>query len=118
MWKLTNPATGEVFRTLKPTTDNELNRILELMRVAQRDWRETRIDERGRICGQFLEAFRLGTEGTALDITRQMGKPVTQARREVDRMLERAETMVGLARESLADEALPPKEGFRRFIRH
>jgi acyl-CoA reductase-like NAD-dependent aldehyde dehydrogenase len=57
-------------------------------------------------------------EGVALDITRQMGKPIGQSRREVDTMLDRAETMVRLAPDSLADDILPPKDGFRRFIRH
>ncbi len=57
-------------------------------------------------------------ESVALDITRQMGKPLVQARREVDTMLDRAETMLRLAPAALQDDALPPKEGFRRFIRH
>ncbi len=57
-------------------------------------------------------------ETVALEITRQMGKPVGQSRREVDTMLDRAETMVRLAPASLTDDILPPKEGFRRFIRH
>jgi acyl-CoA reductase-like NAD-dependent aldehyde dehydrogenase len=56
-------------------------------------------------------------EPAALDITRQMGKPLSQARREVDTMLDRAETMLRLAPSGLQDEELPPKEGFRRFIR-
>jgi acyl-CoA reductase-like NAD-dependent aldehyde dehydrogenase len=33
-------------------------------------------------------------------------------------MLDRAETMMRLAAGSLQDDILPPKEGFRRFIRH
>src|ERR1700738_3952228 len=33
-------------------------------------------------------------------------------------MLDRAETMLRLAGAALADDMLPPKDGFRRFIRH
>jgi hypothetical protein len=47
-----------------------------------------------------------------------MGKPLTQAKREVDTTLDRAETMLRLAPAALQDDQLPPKEGFRRFIRH
>src|SRR5579864_9094655 len=57
-------------------------------------------------------------ETVALDLTRQMGKPIRQSRQEVDTMLDRADTMLRLAPSSLQDEMLPPKEGFRRFIRH
>jgi acyl-CoA reductase-like NAD-dependent aldehyde dehydrogenase len=70
------------------------------------------------ICREFVDAFRSAKESIALDITRQMGKPLTQARREVDTTLDRADTMLRLAAAALEDEQLPPKEGFRRFIRH
>ena len=49
------------------------------------------------ICRGFVDAFRSMRETVALDITRQMGKPLVQARREVDTMLDRADTMLRLA---------------------
>jgi len=115
---LVNPATGETFRAIEPTTDAELATVLEKMRAAQQKWRDVPVSERVEICRGFVEAFRSIRESVALDITRQMGKPLVQARREVDTMLDRAETMLRLAPAALADEQLPPKEGFRRFIRH
>lgn len=117
-WTLINPATEEPFRTIEATSASELERILNRMRAAQRAWREAPLEERLRIAGQFVEVFRGMKERVALDITRQMGKPVVQARREVDTMLDRAETMLRLAPAALEDEMLPPKAGFRRFIRH
>jgi len=117
-WNLVNPATEEVFRTIEPTSDIELDTILLRMRAAQREWRDVPVEQRVDICRQFITAFRSMKEAVALDITRQMGKPLGQARREVDTMLDRADTMVRLAAASLQDDVLPPKEGFRRFIRH
>ena len=115
---LVNPATEESFRTLEMTSEAELGPILERMRAAQEKWREVPVDERVEICRGFVDAFRSMRETVALDITRQMGKPLTQARREVDTMLDRADTMLRLAPMGLADEALEPKPGFHRFIRH
>lgn len=117
-WTLINPATERPFRTVEATPESELNRILEKMRAAQRAWRDVAVEERVRIVRQFIEVFRGMKENVALDITRQMGKPIQQARREVDTMLDRAETMARLAPAALEDEILPPKAGFRRFIRH
>jgi acyl-CoA reductase-like NAD-dependent aldehyde dehydrogenase len=88
------------------------------MRAAQQEWRDVAVRVRAETCRQFIDAFRAMKEAVALEITRQMGKPVGQSRREVDTMLDRAETMVRLAPASLTDEILQPKEGFRRFIRH
>jgi acyl-CoA reductase-like NAD-dependent aldehyde dehydrogenase len=116
--KLVNPATEEIFRTLEPTSESELASVLERMRAAQRKWRDVPVSERVEICRGFVEAFRSMKESVALEITRQMGKPVVQARREVDTTLDRAETMLRLAAAALQDDELPPKDGFRRFIRH
>ncbi len=118
VWNLVNPATGEVFRTVAPTSEAELESILSRMHAAQALWRDVPVEQRVETCRQFIEAFRSMKESVALDITRQMGKPLGQARREVDTMLDRAETMVRLASGALQDDLLPPKEGFRRFIRH
>jgi acyl-CoA reductase-like NAD-dependent aldehyde dehydrogenase len=117
-WNLVNPATEEVFRTVAPTSYAELESILSRMPAAQALWRDVPVQERVEICTQFIAAFRSMKQSVALDITRQMGKPLGQARREVDTMLDRAETMLRLAPDSLQDDMLPLKEGFRRFIRH
>jgi len=117
LMKLVNPATEETFRTLEMTSEAELGAILERMRTAQKKWREVPVSERVEICRGFVDAFRSMRETVALDITRQMGKPVVQAGREVDTMLDRAETMLRLAPSGLEDEALEPKPGLRRLIR-
>jgi acyl-CoA reductase-like NAD-dependent aldehyde dehydrogenase len=88
------------------------------MRAAQQKWRDVPLNQRVEICREFVSAFRSTRESVALDITRQMGKPLTQARREVDTTLDRADTMLRLAAAALQDDPLPPKQGFRRFIRH
>jgi acyl-CoA reductase-like NAD-dependent aldehyde dehydrogenase len=115
---LVNPATEETFRTLEMTSEAELGAILERMRAAQAKWREVPLNERVEICRGFVDAFRSMRETVALEITRQMGKPLVQARREVDTMLDRADTMLRLAPSGLEDETLEPKPGLRRFIRH
>jgi len=85
---------------------------------AQHEWARTKVAERQAVCTRVVEAFASRREQIAADLTRQMGKPLVQARREVDGMMDRARTMIGLAPAALADEALPPKAGFARFIRH
>jgi acyl-CoA reductase-like NAD-dependent aldehyde dehydrogenase len=74
----------------------------------------------GRI-GQIrrgLEIFRQNSEQIALDITLQMGKPLQQAKREVDTFFDRAEYMISIAGETLAPDILPSIEGFHRRIEH
>jgi acyl-CoA reductase-like NAD-dependent aldehyde dehydrogenase len=117
-WDLVNPATDQVFRTIQATSDSEIESILARMRVAQQEWRVTPLQARIAACRQFIDAFKSLRESVALDLTRQMGKPIRQSRNEVNTMLDRAETMARLAPGTLQDDVLPPKDGFRRFIRH
>src|SRR5690606_8832631 len=64
------------------------------------------------------EVFRSDGEAVAAEVTRQMGKPITQARGEVNTMLDRAEKSLAIAESALAAELLPEKPGFVRRIEH
>jgi acyl-CoA reductase-like NAD-dependent aldehyde dehydrogenase len=61
-------------------------------------------------------ALEARTEEIARDITRQMGKPLGQARGEVAGMAGRLRHMASIASEALADIVLPPKDKFERRI--
>lgn len=115
---LVNPATGEVFRTIGYTPEAALDALLGRMRIAQRAWRDVPVAQRAAVCQEFVEQFQAISEAVARDITLQMGKPLAQARHEVNTMLDRARTMIRLAPAALEDDMLPLKEGFHRFIRH
>jgi acyl-CoA reductase-like NAD-dependent aldehyde dehydrogenase len=115
-WNVINPADESVFLTVDATSETDIERILARMRAAQQAWRNVPVEERVKVCREFVGAFRSIKDKVALDITRQMGKPLIQASREVDTMLDRAETMLRLAPAALQDDLLPPKEGFRRYI--
>jgi len=117
-WTLVNPATGEPLRDVAYTSERELAAIVTAARAAQREWRRVPVEERVRVVAGMVPAFRAMADRVALDISRQMGKPVTEAAREIETMIDRAETMGRLAPAALADEPLPPKDGFARFVRH
>jgi acyl-CoA reductase-like NAD-dependent aldehyde dehydrogenase len=117
-YTLINPATEAPLGEIAYTSPDELEAIVARARAAQRDWRGVPVAQRVRAVGQMVPAFRAMADQVALDITRQMGKPLQQARNEIATMIDRAETMCRLAEGALADEPLPPKAGFERFIRH
>ena len=118
MITVVNPATEEAFREVPVTGERELAAIVAGAREAQRAWRRVPVEERVRIVSEMVTAFRAMADRVAVEITRQMGKPLQQSYNEINTMIDRAETMHRLAPAALADEPLPPKEGFSRFIRH
>jgi acyl-CoA reductase-like NAD-dependent aldehyde dehydrogenase len=117
-YTLINPATAEPFLEVPLLDEPALLARVARARQAQQEWRRVPVAERVRIVAQMVPAFRAMADRVALDITRQMGKPLRQAHNEITTMIDRAETMCQLAAAALADEPLPATPGFHRFIRH
>ena len=111
-----NPYTGDVAASVEYTSPGELEAVLDRARAAARSLRGMSVEARVKLVLAAGEAMERRTEEIARDITRQMGKPLSQARGEVSGMAGRLRHMASIAVESLADLVLSPKEGFERRI--
>ena len=111
-----DPFTGENATSVTMADEATIGKTLDRAREAARAIRKLPIDERIALCDRALTAFEARAEEIAKDVTKQMGKPLSQARGEVKGMAGRWRHMMEIAKESLADIVLPPKEGFERRI--
>jgi acyl-CoA reductase-like NAD-dependent aldehyde dehydrogenase len=112
-----SPIDGRVVATRSLATRDEVEAALAAARQAQPAWRHTPVAARVALVERFCEAFLSKRDEIGDELTRQMGRPIRYSPFEVDRLVERARTMAGLAADALADLALEPKPGFTRFIR-
>ena len=78
-----NPATGEQLSVLPWAGADDIENALQLAAAGVRDWRETNIDYRAEKLRDIGKALRARSEEMAQMITREMGKPINQARAEV-----------------------------------
>jgi acyl-CoA reductase-like NAD-dependent aldehyde dehydrogenase len=113
-----NPYTQKRLCELPLDQGKSLEKKIAGARTAYEEWRRCSLDERARRLEHGLIYFREHAEEIARDITRQMGKPVTQSRSEVRTFLHRAEYMLSIAKETLAPEILPAQPGFHLRIEH
>jgi acyl-CoA reductase-like NAD-dependent aldehyde dehydrogenase len=118
MLNITNPFTESKEFDLPMLMAGDVDAVVSRARAAYADWRSQPVFARVALCERFMAAFEAAGEEIANDITRQMGKPLRQARNEVAGTLDRARYMTAIAEQSLADEPLPDKPGFKRYIRH
>jgi acyl-CoA reductase-like NAD-dependent aldehyde dehydrogenase len=116
--RLVDPFTGEPGLEVPCDAPAEVDAKLERAHAAQRAWCARSLDERIAEVHSALVGFAREKEAIAREIGAQMGKPVTQARAEVDTMLARAEHMLAIAGGALASEELSAPPGFRLAIRH
>ncbi len=80
-----NPATGEQFDTYEEHTWSDVDDALERASGTFREWREQSIRERERLLETAGSVLRDNEDEYAEMMTREMGKPIDQARAEVEK---------------------------------
>ncbi len=112
-----SPIDGSVYVERPLATASEIASAVEAARAAQTHWARVAIDERQSRLRAAVDAFVAEGEAIAEEITRQMGRPVSQTPGEVRGFEERARHMIDIAPSALEDVQVEPKAGFTRFIR-
>ncbi len=78
-----DPATGEAFAMAPDASRDQLDLAVAAARTAFSDWRRTDVATRRATIGAFAAAIRAEAEPLAALLTREQGKPLAAARREV-----------------------------------
>ena len=117
-WTTVDPATGATLAEYAAMTEGEVDAALDRLHAAFGRWRATPAAERMRALRNLGAALRAAAEPSARTIAREMGKPIRQARAEVEKcartcdwFAEHAEAM--LRDEAVATEAQASYVGFR-----
>ena len=112
-----SPIDNSVYLERECATPAQVDAGLGEALAAQRAWRETSLQQRQAQLLSCLDYFRQQRDDIAREICCQMGRPIAYAGGEIGGLLERAEYMIDIAPDALADVDVGEKEGFRRFIR-
>jgi acyl-CoA reductase-like NAD-dependent aldehyde dehydrogenase len=111
-----NPYTGEIAFEVPLAGESEVSRKLDDAKKAARAYRDSTVAERKALCERATVAMEKNVDQIASDISKMMGKPLSQAKGEVAGMAGRARHMISIAEDALKDVELPKKEGFERRI--
>jgi succinate-semialdehyde dehydrogenase/glutarate-semialdehyde dehydrogenase len=85
MLKAVNPATGELIREVATDTDDTVNAKIETSLKAYADWKTKSVAERGKLLNAVAAHMRDQVETLAPVMTEEMGKPIKEARGEVEK---------------------------------
>jgi acyl-CoA reductase-like NAD-dependent aldehyde dehydrogenase len=113
-----NPASGAPVREVACDEPAAVEQKLARARAAWPRWHALPLERRLAELAAAFETFRRDKEIVARDVTREMGKPIVQARSEVDTLLARVEHLLALAPSALAPESVPAKPGFELRVEH
>lgn len=117
MQKTITPIDGSLYVERPYHSAAEIAAALAGAIAAQKAWRRVSVAERGRILSKAVDAFIGKKPAIAEEITRQIGRPLSQSPGEVRGFEERARHMIEIAPKALADIDVGAKQGFTRFIR-
>jgi succinate-semialdehyde dehydrogenase/glutarate-semialdehyde dehydrogenase len=80
-----NPATGEMIQTYENMNPTQLESALERAEEAYHEWSAYTLQERGEILYRAADGLRHDVDDNADIITAEMGKPIREARAEIEK---------------------------------
>lgn len=99
-----DPATGELFASFPETSAEEVAFHIETADLLQQEWMQTPLSARSERMLRLAEVLEGRREELAVLMAREMGKPVTQGRAEVDKCAWACRYYADEAETILADE--------------
>ncbi|MFK0007801.1 NAD-dependent succinate-semialdehyde dehydrogenase [Paenarthrobacter sp. NPDC090520] len=84
VYRAINPATGLVERTFPSATDADVQAVLHQSEQAYRSWAQRPAQERALTLARVGQIFRERADELALIATNEVGKPLSQAKAEVE----------------------------------
>jgi len=102
--RVLNPATEEVLAVLRSASPEEAREAVQHARAAQPAWAALGAEERAGFVEAFADALAGRRHEAAETVTREMGKPITEALAEVDKGVSSARMLAQHAPAWLAEE--------------
>lgn len=116
MLEITNPATQESIVQLQEATAETVKAAARQARQAQAAWEARPLEERMEILKRFGQLLEDRRETVAATLSREVGKPIGQARGEVNGTLGRLAFFLEQTPAALAEEVVLVEEGLREKI--
>ncbi|MGD9736972.1 MAG: aldehyde dehydrogenase family protein [Solirubrobacterales bacterium] len=108
-----DPANGEVVERYEVFTESQIDEALGGASACFERWRKSAWSERSELMSGVARELRAGAEEIAQIVSREMGKPITEALAEVEKCAWAAEHYAEKGEEYLAPEPIDVGEGRR-----
>jgi succinate-semialdehyde dehydrogenase/glutarate-semialdehyde dehydrogenase len=79
-----NPATGRTVDTVPAATKDDVDRAVAAARAAQKEWAKLPLHARGAVLKRFVDLALAHKEELARLLSMETGKPIVEARNEID----------------------------------
>jgi succinate-semialdehyde dehydrogenase/glutarate-semialdehyde dehydrogenase len=112
-----DPANGELFETYEIFTESAIEEALGVASTSFESWRKTSWGDRSALMSAVASEFRADADDIAKTVSREMGKPITEALAEVEKCAWACDYYAENGEEFLAAEPIDTGDG-RRIAVH
>lgn len=112
-----SPIDGSVVCERTYATAADLDGVLARSHAAQRGWRAVPLADRCDVLRKVVDAVIAAKDELGAELTAQMGRPIRYSAGELLGFRQRADYMIDVAPDALADIPAGEKPGFTRFVR-
>lgn len=113
-----NPANGKIIQTVQSDDALSLNVKLKQLKEGQKKWMEVPLKERIIIIERYATLLKENISTLAATLTHEVGKPISQARNEINGALHRINWLVSNAEKYLSDETMFEDPSIKEIIRY
>lgn len=114
--KVKNPYNQEIINEYPMDHFDLVQKKISQLQQTQSQWKKFPLKKRIENVQSALDYFTTNKQQIALDISQQMGRPISQSPGEVNGLLERANYLCSIATDALSSVDLAEKPGFERSI--
>ena len=111
-----SPIDGSVYCSTQNHTEKDIKDALKLADNAFRTWSNLTISERKNYVTAFVNAIVDDKEEIALELTWQMGRPLSQTPGEINGFADRANYMISIAEGALESHKVENSETSKRWV--
>ena len=104
--KIFNPATEELIAEVDEDSIKSLHSKFEILRAGEKSWKDVPLEKRVQILKRFAELLKQDIEKLATTLTAEVGKPISQARNEINGAVTRITWLTDNAGKYLSDEEM------------
>ena len=96
---------------------NKIEETIDNSIKAQKDWANLVVSERVKLLKNFVDDFLSRGDVIGEELSRQIGRPISQAAGELNGFKERADYMLSIAEKKLANINVTKDDNFKSFIK-
>ena len=116
--KLINPATGETIREVANDTNSTINEKFKDAKATQPAWAAKKLEDRVQIIQKFHDLLKTNIEPLAKDLSREVGKPLAEARNEINGACYRIRFFLENSAKWLLEQKLNHEGTTEEFLSH